>query len=73
MRAQCAAVSAPLVGDVTYTPTAGLLVGASGELDGGPALAQLNAMRQQEGPVGLHACQLEWEGRVLHAPAPWHC
>jgi hypothetical protein len=71
IRAQCAAVGRPLLGDAMYGPMAGVLVGSGGEVDDG-ALEQLDAVRQLEGPIGLHAWQLEWEGRTLQAPAPWH-
>ncbi len=71
IRAQCAAVGRPLVGDAMYRPMAGLLVGSCGELEDSE-LGRLDAVAQLEGPIGLHAWQLEWEGRSLRAPAPWH-
>lgn len=70
IRAQCSAVGVPLVGDCMYGPIVGQLVGPDAVV-GDEVLPALAAVQQLAGPIGLHAWQLEWDGRVLQAPAPW--
>jgi hypothetical protein len=70
IRAQCSAAGVPLVGDCMYGPIVGQLVGTDAVV-ADEALPALAAVKQLAGPIGLHAWQLEWDGRVLQAPAPW--
>lgn len=71
IRAQLAAIGAPLVGDSLYGPLAGYLVGGSGVVSE-KHKASIDACQQLDGPIGLHAWWLEWGGRCIKAPVPWH-
>jgi hypothetical protein len=70
IRAQLAAAGAPLMGDLMYGPISGLTVGTSGVAD--PDLVQrIESCAQIEGPIGLHAFNLTWDGRTFQCPPPW--
>lgn len=69
IRAQLSAIGAPLAGDRMYQPLAGMTV--HGPVAGDDMLAGVQASRQVEGPVGLHAASLEWRGSRFEAPPPW--
>lgn len=71
IRAQLAALGAPLLGDAMYQPIAGLLVGAGGSVTCEAELAAVAACDQLDGPLGLHAWRLAWEGGQYEAPPPW--
>ena len=70
IRAQLAAVGAPLLGDCMYAPLAGMTVAQEGvayeEL-----IQAAELSRQIEGSIGLHAFRLSWDGRTFEAPPPW--
>jgi hypothetical protein len=70
IRAQMAAIGAPLLGDSMYAPIAGLVVGADGVV-GDSDLAAVASSGQVQGPLGLHAWSLVWEKGSYEAPAPW--
>lgn len=70
IRAQLAALGAPLLGDALYGPMAGVLAGADGVLpeEGAAALAR---GEQVAGALGLHAWRLAWQAGAYEAPPPW--
>ena len=70
IRAQLAAVGAPLIGDTMYTPVAGMTVAQAG-VAGAELVAAAERCRQIEGGIGLHALRLSWDGRTFEAPPPW--
>jgi len=71
IRAQLAAIGRPLVGDVMYSRIPNLLVDGSGVVSDPDLVRAIEGLPQLEGPIGLHAAQLEWQGRVFQAPPPW--
>ena len=71
IRAQLSALQAPVLGDVMYTPLAGLVFPA----DGKPSEQMLDgiaAAQVQSSPLGLHAWEMTWDGLIYVAAAPWH-
>jgi hypothetical protein len=70
IRAQLAAIGAPILGDVMYEPLAGALVPAEGPA-ADELLAGVRAAAIVENPIGLHAASLEWRGRRWSAEPPW--
>ncbi len=70
IRAQLAAVGAPLVGDITYGAMPCVLLGPDGTI-AEEDMAAVMAAKAQAGPIGLHAWQLMWEGGTYTAPPPW--
>ncbi len=69
IRAQLAAAGAPLIGDVMYGPIAGMTV--SGGVASRELVQQVEACRQIEASIGLHAFRLSWDGRTFEAQPPW--
>ena len=70
IRAQLAAVGAPVIGDVMYGPIAGITVAAGGTA--GEELVRRTGQSQQiEGCIGLHAFRLVWDGRTYETLPPW--
>ena len=69
IRAQLAAVGAPVIGDVMYGPIAGATVagGAASE----DLVRRVGHCQQIEGSIGLHAFRLVWDGRTYEALPPW--
>ena len=69
IRAQLSAAGSPLIGDTMYGPIAGVTV-QSGVADE-ELVRRIEACRQVQGSIGLHACSLTWNGRIYTAPTPW--
>lgn len=70
IRAQLAAVGAPLIGDVMYGAIAGATVSDSGVADD-ELVRRIEGCSQIDGPIGLHAYTLKWRGRTYTAVPPW--
>jgi 23S rRNA-/tRNA-specific pseudouridylate synthase len=70
IRAQFAAIGAPLLGDVMYGPLCGVLVGESGVLS--PHLVPLvEQMPSLSARIGLHSWRLDWKGQTFEAAPDW--
>lgn len=70
IRAQLAAIGAPVIGDVMYGAIAGATVGDNGVADE-ELIRRIDSCAQIDGPIGLHAYSLTWEGRIFQAAPPW--
>ncbi|BDA43990.1 RNA pseudouridine synthase 6, chloroplastic [Coccomyxa sp. Obi] len=70
IRAQLAAIGAPLIGDVMYGAIAGATVSDTGVADE-ELVRRTECCSQIDGPIGLHAYSLTWQGRTYTAVPPW--
>mmetsp|Transcript_547 Transcript_547/g.1559 ORF Transcript_547/g.1559 Transcript_547/m.1559 type:complete len:230 (-) Transcript_547:688-1377(-) len=81
LRAQFAAMGAPIVGDTMYAPMSGFFVHTLSEKDeqvaptttNGPMAAKrlMDTAAEPEIPIGLHAAVLELNGTRIEAGPPW--
>ena len=69
IRAQLAAVGAPVIGDVMYGPIAGAT--AAGGAASEDLVRRVGLCQQIEGSIGLHAFRLVWDGRTYEALPSW--
>ena len=70
IRAQLAAIGAPLIGDVMYGAIAGATVSDRGVADE-ELQTRIDSCSQINGLIGLHAYSLTWQGRTYTAVPPW--
>lgn len=70
IRAQLAAIGAPVIGDVMYGAIAGAVVADTGIADE-DLIERIDSCLQIDGPIGLHAYSMTWEGRTYTAAPPW--
>ncbi len=70
IRAQLAAIGAPVIGDVMYGAIAGATVSDSAIADN-DLIRRIDDCSQVDGPIGLHAYSMTWEDRTYKAVTPW--